>query len=138
MGEKKKQHSPVGLTNHFSKTSIAKQNLPFQQGSTDTVRYTKEMCVMRAFILIFVFRGCNIYWEISIDLCFLAAKYSECVEYKTYFGGRILVQNKNTYISFPEVSICFFPTVLKACCCHCCCIGLTVLSEVRCFKHRLP
>lgn len=31
----------------------------------------------------FVFRGCNIYWGIFIELYLLAVKYTECVEYKT-------------------------------------------------------
>lgn len=38
----------------------------------------------------FVFIGCNICWEIFIELCFLAVKYTECVEQKTCLGGRLL------------------------------------------------
>lgn len=79
----------------------------------------------------FVFRGCNIYWEIFIELYLLAGKYTERVEHKTCLGGRLLdAKGKTPIFIFGEGST-FFLTVLKACCCHCCCTVLTVLSRIR-------
>lgn len=38
----------------------------------------------------FVFRSCNFYREIFIELYLLAVKYTECVEHKMCRGGRFL------------------------------------------------
>lgn len=110
---KKKQHSPVGPTNHFSKTSTAKQNPPFQQGSTDTVRYTKEMYFMRAFIRIFVFRGCIFTGKYLLNRVFLQQNVQNVWSIKCILVGEFWCKKKTTDISFLEMSIYFFLLVLR-------------------------